>query len=144
MYKAVFPDSEQEFKVWELHGQPLETRYISVSQLKSNQVPSQLPESDKVVSDSIIESGDSFAVELKVDGEWVVSETDTTVDTAPSSQQTQPADNSPKPLFRSGSDFFSNLQAKKPQVVKPVETKDSKSLAKPSPVLPGTLGLGNM
>ena len=108
---------------------------------------SLLLESNRLLTDSGIEDGDSFAVEVKVEGQWIMPETFTAADNISASQETQPADDASKPLFQSGSDFFSKLQANRPPVAQPLKpaltTKDPRPVPKPS-ILPGTLGLGNM
>lgn len=143
---AVLPDAVgQEFRIWELPGPPVNTRYIPLKDLAVQRPPKELEDSEETVADSSIEDLDSFAVEIRYNGEWVVRDP-TTVE-ASSSQQTQAADDTPKPLFQSGSDFFSQMQSKSSavtQITKPTPSRDPRPAPKVCSILPGTLGLGNM
>ncbi|EKM50435.1 uncharacterized protein PHACADRAFT_129620 [Phanerochaete carnosa HHB-10118-sp] len=153
LFDAVCSDSANaEFKVWALGEWQPTSKYISLSEFKRMDAPDQLVGDTHTFEDSVFEDQDAFAVEVKQDGQWLVQDTKDSQTALSSSQQTPPADNEPTPLFQSGSDFFSQMQAKKPQPVSTLksaiaairETKDPRPAPKASTITPGTLGLGNM
>jgi hypothetical protein len=148
LHAAVFPETDGgPFRIWELDDQQLESRFISVTQLKKNRLFTELKESDVVAEDQL-SSDDAYAVEVQVDGQWIVPETTESKGAVSSSKQIQPTDVAPKPLFQPGTDFFSKIiPSMAPQTAKPVSvvpTKDPRPVPKPQSILPGTLGLGNM
>ena len=154
LFEAVFPDSASaDFRIWGLGGRPSPYRYISLSEFNQKDATEQLEDSEQTIEESIVEDQDAFAVEVRRDdGQWLVQDTAGSQAALISSQQTQLADDEPKPLFRSGSDFFSQMQAKNPQTIStlksalatPARTKDPRPAPKGSTTTPGTLGLGNM
>lgn len=123
-----------------------------------------LEESESTLADALIDSGDSFAIETKATGEWLIDTSRVPAKPGDVSTQPPPVINAPQPLFGSGPDFFSGIQQRntatsvassstavvpsqttlKPSaLIKPAVTKDSRQLKINKP-LPGTLGLGNM
>lgn len=154
LFEAVFPDSENaDFRIWRLGERPSSSRYISLSEFNQKDTTDELEESERKVEESPVEDQDAFAVEVRRDdGQWLVQDTADSQAAPTSSQQTQPAEDEPKPLFHSGSDFFSQMQAKKPQTISTLKsalavaapTKDPRPVPKVSTITPGTLGLGNM
>lgn len=149
LFRAVFPDAKNaEYKVWKLPGAPAETRYITLEDFNEKMATAELENSDQTFEEYFVERLDSFAVEIRSEGQWIVPER--WPEGSDLSQQTQPTEDAPKPLFQTGSDFFSVLQKKPGPVTRisgpapPPPSRDPRPAPKVCNILPGTLGLGNM
>ena len=145
LHKAIhslFDVPDTQFRVWSVNEVPENVSY-EVSKMKDdNPNPKLWNETDDLLENECVESGDCFAVEFQKDGQW------------PSDRA--PQNHTPAPLFGSGSDFFGKMQTRsfgsRTDDAKPAAATSSKiSLWKSSTPTsskrapePGTLGLGNM
>lgn len=99
------------------------------------------PESDKSLSEALVESDDIFVVEFQENGKWIVDEDEATV-------------HSQAPIFNQNGDFFSKMMTNTLSKIIPngptttFANSFSRSLSPAAGrakfVEPGTLGLGNM
>ena len=149
LFKAVCPDTKDtEYRIWELPGEPANARFVTLQQFEERQVTTLLQPSDTLMEESFVDDTNCYVVEVHSDGKWVVPEKG--AEESKTSQPTQPVDGTPKPLFTSGSDFFSKMSSKSTavaQVSKPVPApppRDPRPAPKVCNLTPGTLGLGNM
>lgn len=169
LIQSLFPSETLEgrsYRVWKFDEPPPAATHLTVKTVQESRV-SILEDSSKKVDEALIENGDVFAVEVAVDGKWIVSENEkagssewsslATDALPPTPQSTQGETEAPKPLFGSGADFFSKLQTKaaltpltgaltatpaKPPKAGP--SKDPRPGPKVCTLVPGKLGLGNM
>lgn len=140
------PESKLPYRIWKVDDGELETSVFPISRITSE--CELLEETDKSLEDALIQSGDAFVVEFKVENDW-----DVTVTSSKALLE-------PPPLSQPG--FFDQFfQHKLPVTPKRNEYPDDSqrkitipSSIKPSPYRPmtrtsrapepGTIGLGNM
>lgn len=128
-----------------------------------------LEDSEKTLEDISIENDDSFVIESKTNGQWLVDAEIVPAEpfeggSAQVSEQSTQEVATVQPLFSQNTDFFSQLQKntstqssacmratlvpsqaslKPAALIKPTPSKDPRPMKINKP-LPGTLGLGNM
>lgn len=139
--QEVFNIPNTPFRVWPVADVPEDAPY-EVSKLKEDNPNCEVwTDTDKVLEDEFVESGDCFAVEIQKDGQWL--------------SNVVPQNHA---LFGTGKDFFGRMQANglgsKSGEAKPVATtssnskitgwKNATSTSSKRSQEPGTLGLGNM
>lgn len=130
------------FRVWSVTDVSEDVPYEASRLKQEDQGPKLWSETDDLLEQKFVITGDSFAAEFQKDGEW------------PS--DVVPKNHTPVPLFGGGNDFFGKMQEKtlgsKTNDSKPATATSSKvSLWKNSTPTsskrvqdPGTLGLSNM
>ncbi|KAK2463565.1 hypothetical protein APHAL10511_004316 [Amanita phalloides] len=135
------------FRVWSLESSADSFEFGQVTPSFLDAKAHLLEPSDITLEESALESGDAFVVELQVQGQrWIVDET--TV-----SSRTQ-QNEAPFPIFNSSQAFFNRMYSASPQANRSTMTPMKKLMGSRAattsmsgtmkPIVPGTLGLGNM
>lgn len=139
---SLFNVPNTPFRLWSVSDVPEDGPYDASKLKQEDSNPKLWSESDDLLEQEYVATGDSYVVEFQKDGQW------------PS--DTVPQNHTPAPLFGSGSDFFGKMQERSlgstTNDAKPATATSSKiSLWKSSTPTsskrvqePGTLGLGNM
>jgi hypothetical protein len=147
---AIEPAHAEEYRVWSVESSGLlGGNWPSGKLMDGNEspIPSLLEPSDETLADSLVDPGDSFAVEFQKNGKWIA------IVNKSSAPKTEPAST---PLFGQGNDFFNSSRFKPVTGAKATSTvsvgssaspflKPAAAIAKPVKAIPpGTLGLGNL